>query len=241
MSVVFSIPIARPNAENTLLSKQEILVTLQPEMAHVPGVGAYLECLVAQIRAPNLRRLSITFFNQITFASPHLSHFVSLTERRPLKALTAKVIFERDAVSVTTDQRNMRQYIGRLTLRVVCKQFDWQIDCAAQICSVLMPALSGAEMFKLDFYGLTTAPKEWQNDYIDGITGFLVRSRSSPTSPNYGCYPVCRCSVTVSKMGTQKICFLRSWMPVKSLVVQYYRQTWKSTRCLAMLWTLRST
>ncbi|KAH9018318.1 hypothetical protein EDB84DRAFT_1626704 [Lactarius hengduanensis] len=86
---------------------------------------------------------------------PYVGYMIDEQRLLWIKALTAKVIFEHDAVSITTDQRNTRQYIGRLTLRVVCKQFDWQIDCAAQIRSVLMPALSGAEMFKLDFYGLT--------------------------------------------------------------------------------------
>jgi hypothetical protein len=34
----------------------------------------------------------------------------------------------------------------------MCKQLDWQIDCAAQICHELIPALSSVERFTLTVY-----------------------------------------------------------------------------------------
>ena len=46
---------------------------------------------------------------------------------------------------------------------------DWQIDCAAQICSALIPALSGVQKLKLDFDG-PIIPTEWGNGEIDGTT-----------------------------------------------------------------------
>jgi len=53
---------------------------------------------------------------------------------------------------------------------------DWQIDCAAQICSALMPALSGVRHLRLDFDGLMI-PTEWDNGEIDGTTWHeLLRS-----------------------------------------------------------------
>jgi len=177
LTIGFSIPIPRPSAERELLGKQGIPVTL-PNLKHLTfrGVSAYLECLVAQIRAPFLERLNITLFGQIAFALPHLSHFTSMIEG--LKLPTAKVFFWRDRVFIIMDHHSTRLYgdDGRFVLRVMNKQLDWQIDCAAQICSALMPALSGVEKLTLDFYGLAM-PTEWQNGEIDGTTWHeLLRS-----------------------------------------------------------------
>ncbi len=51
----------------------------------------------------------------------------------------------------------------------MCKQLDWQIDCAAQVCSALSPALFGVEKLALNFYGYMMQT-EWQNGEIDGTT-----------------------------------------------------------------------
>ncbi|KAH8995954.1 hypothetical protein EDB92DRAFT_109361 [Lactarius akahatsu] len=170
LSIGFSIPIPRPSLERDLLSKRGALVML-PNLKHLAfqGIGAYMECLVAQIRAPLLERLDITLFNQIVFALPHLSHFTNITEG--LKLPIAEISFGRDAVSVVMDHRNTRQHNlnGRFALRVTCTQFDWQIDCAAQICSVLMPALFDVEELKLKFYE-QMMPTEWQDGDVDHTT-----------------------------------------------------------------------
>ena len=168
LSIGFSIPIPRPSAERELLGKRGTPVTLL-NLKHLrfQGTSAYLECLVAQIRVPLLERLDIALFNQIAFALPHLSHFTNIIEG--LKSPVAEVSFGRDAVSVITNHYNTRQHNGRFALRVMCRQLDWQIDCAAQICSALMPALFGVEELKLRFYE-QMIPTEWQNDEIDGTT-----------------------------------------------------------------------
>ncbi|KAN0135779.1 hypothetical protein V8E53_006419 [Lactarius tabidus] len=137
-----------------------------PNLKHLmfQGISAYLECLVAQIRAPSLERLDVKLFNQVAFALPHLSFFTNNTER--LKLPKAKLIFGRDAVSVISDQHNPRQYIN---MTVTCKQLDWQIDCAAQVCSALMPVLSVVNELTVDFYQ-PVMPTQWQNGEIDGTT-----------------------------------------------------------------------
>ncbi|KAI9440194.1 hypothetical protein BJY52DRAFT_1217192 [Lactarius psammicola] len=175
LSISFSIPRPRPSAEGELFNEQGTLVTLPDlKILMFQGVGAYLECLIAQIRAPLLERLHITLFNQIAFAFPHLSHFINITER--LKPPTAKVVFWHDAVYIILSHHGTQRYDGRFTLRVVCKPLDWQIDCAAQICSELMPALSGVEGLRLSFYE-PMMPTEWRNGEIDGTTWHeLLRS-----------------------------------------------------------------
>ena len=170
LSICFSIPIPRPSAESELLNAPETPVTL-PALKRLTfrGVSAYLESLVAQISAPLLEHLSITIFNQVAIALPHLSHFTNTTEG--LKLPIAGVIFEYDAVSVVTNQRAQQRADGPpgFCLRVICRQFDWQVDCAAQICNELMPALSGIEGLTLDFDG-QTIPTEWQDGAVDAAT-----------------------------------------------------------------------
>jgi hypothetical protein len=149
LSIEFSVPIPRPSAEGPLLGKQGSPVMLSNlKIFTFRGVSAYLERLVCQIRTPILERMDITFFNQIAFRLPHLSHFLSPTEQFPG---IAEVSFSHHAVFLH------RHIMGRslfgsnvsFTLCVVCKPMDWQIDCAAQICSTLLPALSGVEKLSL--------------------------------------------------------------------------------------------
>ncbi|KAI9432060.1 hypothetical protein H4582DRAFT_1126248 [Lactarius indigo] len=173
LSIGFSIPIPRPSAERELLGKQGILVTLLSlKKLTFQGVSAYLECLVAQIRTPLLEQLHITLFNQIVFTLPHLSHLIDITEG--LKLHAARVFFERNEASITT-ANNTLLLNGPFYLRVMCKQLDWQINCVAQICSALMPALSGVEQLMLNLYD--EMMPEWQNGEIDGTTWHeLLRS-----------------------------------------------------------------
>lgn len=178
LAIGFSIPLPRPSTERELLGDQETPVTLSNlKLLTFRGVSAYLECLLAQIRAPFLERLNITLFGQIAFSLPHLSHFTSIIEA--LKLPTAMVFFWRDKVFITMDRHSNSQeygHDGRFILRVTYKHLDWQIDCAAQICSALMPVLSGVEKLTLDFYGLVV-PTEWQNGEIEGTTWHeLLRS-----------------------------------------------------------------
>ena len=166
LSIGFSIPIPRPSAERELLGEQGTPVTL-PNLNTLTfqGVSAYLESLVAQIRVPLLAQLWITLFNQIAFTLPHLSHFIGITES--FKVPNVQVFFSPDEVSVIAIRHILPPSPIRFRLRVRCKQLDWQIDCAAQICSALIPALSHAERLTLEFHGKMT-PAEWQNREIDG-------------------------------------------------------------------------
>ena len=178
LSVGFSIPIPRPSAEKELLGKWGTPVTL-PNLKHLrfKGVSAYLERIVAQIRAPSLERLDITLFNQIAFALSHLSHFTNITAG--LKLPVVEVKFAHDAVSIIMGHDYWaQQHDRRFALHVICRQLDWQIDCAAQICGALMPTLFDVKKLTLNFYA-QMMPTEWRNGEIDGTTWHeLLRSFS---------------------------------------------------------------
>ncbi|KAI9435925.1 hypothetical protein H4582DRAFT_490491 [Lactarius indigo] len=171
MTICFSVPIPRPSAEGELWNGPETPVTL-PILKRLTfrGVSAYLENLVAQISAPLLDHLAITLFNQVAFTLPHLSHFTNITEG--FKHPIANVIFEHDAVSVVADQRDRQHQANgppSFSLRVLCREFDWQVDCAAQICNALIPTLSVVEGLTLDFDGLRDSTL-WQDGAVDGAT-----------------------------------------------------------------------
>ena len=148
LSIGFSIPIPRPSAERELLGEQGTPLTL-PSLTDLwfKGTGAYLESLVAQIRAPRLERLRVTLFNQIAFALPHLFHFINTIEEFKPRAM---VSFDCKGVSITMAHSFSTCSMELFRLRVICKPFDWQIDCAAQFCNALMPTLSGVKQVTLE-------------------------------------------------------------------------------------------
>ena len=168
LTIGFSVPLPRPNSESELLDVLETPVTL-PALRRFMfnGVAAYLDSLVAQIRAPLLENLSIALFNQIAFALPHLSDLTNAT--LALKLPMAKVIFKHDGVSVIS--KHSTQEVGDrhagFIIRVICGPFDWQIDSAEQICRSLMPVLSCVKELTLDFDGKEIST-EWQNGAVDG-------------------------------------------------------------------------
>ena len=151
LSIGFSMPIPRPSTERERLGEQGTRVTLPNLKAfRFKGVSVYLDSLIALIEAPLLERLWITLFNQIAFPHPRLFHLINITEG--FKLPTAKVSFHHDYVSVITAHNYSRRTDGPFRLRVECKQFDWQIDCAAQICGALIPALSNVVRLVLESY-----------------------------------------------------------------------------------------
>ena len=170
LSIDFSVPLPRPSTEGELLQDIEAPVTL-PLLKRLTfrGVNVYFDSFVAQIRVPLLEQLSITLFNQIYFALPHLSHFTDTTEG--LRLPIAKIIFKPDAVSIVTHQGERQPGIGpsSFSLHLMCRQFDWQIDSAAQICNALVTSLSGIEQLSLEFEGQRVSA-EWEDNAVDAAT-----------------------------------------------------------------------
>ena len=167
LSVSFSVPLPRPSAEGELLNKRGTPVTLRnPKHLTFVGVSAYLESLLAQIETPFLERLNITLFMQIDFAFPHLSCFLNITEK--IKSHLLVVGFGHNVVSITTRSTPIDECF---VLHVRCRQLDWQIECAAQVCSAIMhtPLLAGVELLGLEF-DEKAMPEEWQDGEIDART-----------------------------------------------------------------------
>ena len=177
LSINFSTPMPHPSSERELLGEKRAPITLPNlKTLQFKGVGTYLESLVAQIRVPLLECLSITLFNQIAFSLPHLFLLInSFTEG--FKLPTARVTFGRKEVSVTAAYGWVSREV--LHFSVICKQLDWKIDCAAQICQAIIPALSHVDELSL-YCNLDYSQEiqtELQNSDIDSATWHdLLRS-----------------------------------------------------------------
>ena len=89
---------------------------------------------MARIDAPLLDYLDITFFHQLIFETPKLTHFFSRTQKLQTHD-KAQVFFADWGVSVTLPQTSD----GRLNLGVSCSQSDWQLSSLAQLCSSSFP------------------------------------------------------------------------------------------------------
>ena len=177
LNIGFSTPIPHPSTERELLGEQGAPVTL-PSLKNLrfKGVGAYLESLAAQIRAPLLERLTVTLFNQIAFALPHLFHLINITEFKPPHVA---VSFTHEMVVVTVCRFHKTWVQVVFSLSVICERLDRQIDCAAQICHGLglIPALSScAELLALNVE-YREIPTELRNGGINSVTWHeLLRS-----------------------------------------------------------------
>jgi hypothetical protein len=171
LSIGFSIPIPRPSTERELLEKPGAPITL-PRLKRLrfKGVSVHLESLVAQIRLPLLEHLDITLFNQMAFVLPHLSYLIDITESLKLSTNSAAVFFDHDQVQVRVSGGAHSWPKHFFLLCVICKQLDWQIDCAAQIYHTLIPALSGVERFTLHSFYPWGIPTELRNGAIDSTT-----------------------------------------------------------------------
>jgi hypothetical protein len=115
--------------------------TVLPALTNIlfKGVSEYLEEIAARIDAPELKYLDITLFNQILFDTPQFVQFISRTPT--LKALKkARVAFADGAARINLSTQTSG--FGELTVKIQCKELDWQISSLEQVCTSCLPSLS---------------------------------------------------------------------------------------------------
>jgi hypothetical protein len=113
------------------------------------GVSEYLEDLMAQIDAPLLRVVGITFFNQLALDIQQLpqlvSHAPALIPPQDIAQIQISTDFIKLAFSLT------RQH-SFLTFQISCRGVDWQISSVVQICNQLSFVLSPIEKLDIDAF-----------------------------------------------------------------------------------------
>ena len=125
------------------------------------GVSEYLEDLVARIDTPQLDRLSITFFNQLIFDTPHLSQFISRIPKFHSPD-EARIAFHDNIVQITLPSPSRRFGYEALTLGILSRESDWQLSSLAQLCRMFLPTLDTVEHLYVHEGGYTSPL--WQND-----------------------------------------------------------------------------
>lgn len=127
------------------------------------GESEYLEDLVSQIDTPSLNRLSIMFFNRLSFDIPQLHEFISRTAKfGPLNR--AFVEFYRSSVKVTLGS------LGHLELGIRHDRHDttvWpvllRVFMMAQLCNGLSSLLARVETLEIHgHWEVSTLPMQFQ-------------------------------------------------------------------------------
>ena len=102
------------------------------------GPSAYLEEILARIDAPFLHHVDITFFNQLIFRVPHLSHFIDRMEMLKSAKVAEMESSFGSGISIKLDQGGAGATQGTvghpLSLCISCGVLDWQISSMAEIC-----------------------------------------------------------------------------------------------------------
>jgi len=138
LTITFFSPVPNLEIERHMLRMPSTTHTTLPNLRYFSfgGVSAYLEAFLSHMNAPLLEKLSISFFNQLSFSVPHLLQFVTTTEN--LRASSVRFLFHHKAVtvfmylSVTALRHTLSIYVGR-------DHLDWQVSSMVQIFNVLGP------------------------------------------------------------------------------------------------------
>jgi hypothetical protein len=169
LHIGFESPQGHPDRKRQRLpSPTRILLPVLTEL-RFGGAGEYLEDLVAQIDAPLLDTLDITFFPQPTFdtlalVSPQLTQFLSRVPKfKAHDEALAHVIFSDWEISVTLPQTPN----GRIHFKILCSQPDLQLSSLAQVCSSYfpLPLISAVEHLYIQSGVSGPGPRlHWVND-----------------------------------------------------------------------------
>ena len=112
------------------------------------GVSAYLEGIVHRITTPRLEKLSIEFFEQLTFSLPCLLQFMNTTENLTREFVSAKFKFSEDEVAGEVYPRDAE--MDSLSVYVHCQHLDLQVSSAAQIFNPLSQVFTTVEHLALE-------------------------------------------------------------------------------------------
>jgi hypothetical protein len=105
---------------------------------------------VAQIDAPRLSTVHITFFNQLIFDTPQLTHFINRIEKFNL-LYRADVNFGMGSIEVALSPERGKFPPAKLILEVPCKEADWQLSSLAQRCSLPLLPISTLEHLRIGY------------------------------------------------------------------------------------------
>jgi hypothetical protein len=150
LGIFFNSDILRGDMERQLLHTTITTRITLPNLRRFgfQGANAYLEALLPWITMPLLERLQVYFFNQPTYSIPHLQQLTDNTGNLRLKY--ARLTFYDDHVGmIVYPHKEAKMYT--LDMSLIGRNFDWQVDSAAQVCRMLRTVLFEVEHLVLDY------------------------------------------------------------------------------------------
>ena len=119
---------------------------------------------MARIDAPRLKKMYITFFNEIVFDTPQLLQFISRTPtlRAPEQG---HIVFSRWESVVKFRSRTSDN--GVLFVQIPCTASDWQVSSVEQVCTSFLPPVFTLE--DLYIFEDPKYPPHWQDNVENAL------------------------------------------------------------------------
>ena len=138
----FRYPRPRPALETRL--SRPLTRSILPSLTKIrfKGTSEYLEKIFARIDAPRLKKLYITFFNQLIFDTPQLFQFVG---RIPTLRALKKGHIRFDSKAIIVEFPSQTSDYDVLSLEIPCTGLEWQLSSVAQVCTSSLPPFSTLE------------------------------------------------------------------------------------------------
>jgi hypothetical protein len=183
LSLGFLSPLSRPDRGCRRPRPPPLTRTVLPTLTYFEfrGISEYLEDLVTRIDTPHLHEVHITFLNQIIFDTPRLRQFLGHTEELESPD-TAHVIFDSLGVQVRLSLPLGEgfklpvedDHDGRLSLRIFCRELDWQLSSVAQVCNSSLPLFSTLEDLYIheSFYSKTQIQVDYDMENMQWLELF---------------------------------------------------------------------
>jgi hypothetical protein len=163
--LIFKSPESCPDLETRRLPPSTRSVLPALKSFEFKGASEYLEDFVADIDAPQLNKLGITFFNDIVFDTPQLIQIIS---RTPVSSAleNAHITLKDDHARVIFRPHTYASGFV-LYVSIICEGLVWQLSSLEEVCTSCLPFLSTLE----DVY-IHEDPK-WQPDWKGNIENRL--------------------------------------------------------------------
>jgi hypothetical protein len=140
------------------------------------GSSEYLEHLLAQIDTPRLRGIDITYFNQVDFQVPQLSHFIRRTEHlEPARSGYSQGRISISGPYVELGFEDEARHRSGVTLCISCKWPDWQVFHLAQILDQSPTIILNVDHLSIEENDLQLEPG-WKDSMDDTDWLGLLRS-----------------------------------------------------------------
>jgi hypothetical protein len=158
LTIWFRSPIPSRNIEPQLSNASLMTDITLPNLRifYFQGWSTYLEGLLAQIHAPLLSFFEIFFFNQLTFATPHLSHFMRTSQNFDFRAIRLNFCSDGFCMRMATQKPSSPFY-----MQIMCGHLGWQVSSAEQILGGLDSIVEELILCHEEF---TTRSSEWHTE-----------------------------------------------------------------------------